>query len=152
MHKIWKEKNAYPESENDNGETITSRKGIANVFGELYSKLYAETQPGEEGQELQNMETKMDNEKKATAKAWEMKYQGSHKKKYKLPLTNSKKEKASDNNGIRAEDIKTCDATTKEMIRQIFNEVLKQDECTPETWRITRIKVIYKKRKRGRGW
>ena len=35
-----------------------------------------------------------------------------------------KKGKASDNNGIRAEDIKTCDDTTKEMIRQIFNEVM----------------------------
>ena len=56
-----------------------------------------------------------------------------------------KKGKASDNNGIWAEDIKTCDATTKEMIRQIFNEVLKQDDCTPETWRRQRIKVIYKK-------
>ena len=44
-----------------------------------------------------------------------------------------KKGKASDNNGIRAEDLKTCDATTTEMIRHIFNEVLKQDDCTPET-------------------
>ena len=34
---------------------------------------------------------------------------------------------------------------TKEMIRQIFNEVLKQDDCTPETWRRIRIRVIYKK-------
>ena len=32
------------------------------------------------------------------------------------------------------------------MIRQIFNEVLKQDDCTPETWRRIRIKVIYKKK------
>ena len=44
-----------------------------------------------------------------------------------------KKGKASDNKGIRAEDIKTCDDTTKEMIRQIFNEVIKQGICTPET-------------------
>ena len=50
------------------------------------------------------------------------------------------KGKASDNNGIRAEDIKTRDDT-----RQIFNEVLKQEDCTPETWRRTRVKVIYKK-------
>ena len=75
-----------------------------------------------------------------------MKYQNSHKMKYRLPLIASKKGKASDNNGIRAEDIKTCDETTKEMIRQIFNEVMKQEDCTPETWRRIRIKVIYKKR------
>ena len=41
--------------------------------------------------------------------------------------------KAGDSNGIRAEEIKTCDEETKEMVRQIFNEVLKQNECTPGT-------------------
>ena len=50
-------------------------------------------------------------------------------------IDNLRKGKASDNHGIRAEDIKTCDETTKEMIRQIFNEVLKQEDCTPKTWR-----------------
>ena len=35
--------------------------------------------------------------------------------------------KASDNNGIRAEDIKNCDAATKEKMKQIFYEVLKQE-------------------------
>ena len=33
------------------------------------------------------------------------------------------------------------------MIRQIFNKVLKQDDCTPETCRIIRMKIIYKKEK-----
>ena len=44
-----------------------------------------------------------------------------------------KKGKASDNYGFRAEDVKTCDDTTKEMIGQIFNDVIKQGSCTPET-------------------
>ena len=56
-----------------------------------------------------------------------------------------KKGEAGDSNGIRAEDIKACDEETKEMMRQIFNEVLKQRDCTPEAWRRIRIKVIYKK-------
>ena len=56
-----------------------------------------------------------------------------------------KKDKASDNIAIRAEDIKTCYDTTKEMIRRIFNEVIKQDDCTPETSRRIRIKVIHEK-------
>ena len=51
-----------------------------------------------------------------------------------------KKGKASDNNGIRAEDIKICDNETKEMIKLIFDEVLKQESCTPEIWRSTQIK------------
>ena len=34
---------------------------------------------------------------------------------------------------------------TKEWVRQIFNEVLHQKDCTLETWRKIRIKVIYKK-------
>ena len=50
-------------------------------------------------------------------------------------IDNLERGKASDNHGIRAEDIKTCDETTKEMIRQIFNEVFKQEDCTPKTWR-----------------
>ena len=31
------------------------------------------------------------------------------------------------------------------MIRQIFNEVLKQEDCTTTIWRIIRIKMIHKK-------
>ena len=50
-------------------------------------------------------------------------------------IDNLNEGKASGNNGIRAEDIKTRAETTKETIRQIFNEVLKQEDCTPETWR-----------------
>ena len=62
-----------------------------------------------------------------------MKYQISHKKEIQAAIDSLKKGKASDSNEIRAEDIKACDETTKEMIRQKFNEVLKQDDCTPET-------------------
>ena len=63
-----------------------------------------------------------------------------------------KKGRSADGNGIRAEDIKACDDETKEMVRQIFNEIVKQNEFTPEAWRKVRIKVIHKKRKRGRCW
>ena len=57
----------------------------------------------------------------------------------------TQKKKAGDSNGIRVEDIKTCGEETKEIVRQIFNEVLNQRECTPEAWRRITIKVIYKK-------
>ena len=32
------------------------------------------------------------------------------------------------------------------MVRQIFNEIIKQNEFTPETWKKVRIKVIHKNR------
>ena len=106
---------------NCEGETITSRKGIAHVQGEFYSKLYAETQFGESSEK----ESCSEDVKHEIPKFTQDEVQ--------IAIDNFEKGKASDNNGIRAEDIKTCDATTKEMIRQIFNEVLKQDDCTPET-------------------
>ena len=34
--------------------------------------------------------------------------------------------KSPDSNGIRAEDIKACDDETREMMRQIFNEIIKK--------------------------
>ena len=34
---------------------------------------------------------------------------------------------------------------TKEWIRQIFNEIVQQEDCTPQTWRRIRMKVIPKK-------
>ena len=41
----------------------------------------------------------------------------------------------SDGMKIRAEDIKACDDETREMVRQIFNEIIKQNEVTPEAWK-----------------
>ena len=46
-----------------------------------------------------------------------------------------KKGKSPDSNGIRAEDIKACDDGTRKMVRQIFNEIIKQNEFTPEAWK-----------------
>ena len=64
----------------------------------------------------------------------------------------SLKSTASDNNGIRAEDIKTCDETTKEMIRQTFNEVLKQEDCTPRNMENNTYKSDVQKKQCGRSW
>ena len=63
-----------------------------------------------------------------------------------------KKGKSPNSNGIRAEDIKACDDETREMVRQIFNEIIMQIEITPEAWKKVKIKVIYKKRRYGKCW
>ena len=61
-------------------------------------------------------------------------------------LNKLKKVKSPDSNGIRAEDIKARDDETREMVRQIFNEIIKQNDFTPESWQKVRIKVIHKEK------
>ena len=56
-----------------------------------------------------------------------------------------KKGKSADSNGIRAEDVKACNEETREIVRQIFNEIIKQNEFTPEPWKKVKIKVLHKK-------
>ena len=56
-----------------------------------------------------------------------------------------KKGKSPDSNGIRAEDITACDEETRDMVRQLFNEIIKRNNFTPEVWKKVKIKVIYKK-------
>ena len=57
----------------------------------------------------------------------------------------SKNVKSRDSDGIRAEDIKACDDETREMVRQILNEIIKQNEFTPDAWKKVKIKVLHKK-------
>ena len=66
-------------------------------------------------------------------------------KNYKMQLANSKKGKSPDGNGIRAEDIKDCNDETREMVRQLFNEIIKRNNFTPEEWKRVKVKVIHKK-------
>ena len=72
-------------------------------------------------------------------------YQRSRQKSCKTQSANSKKFKSPDSNGIRAEDIKACDDETREMVRQLFNEIIKRKNFTPEEWKKVKIKVIHKK-------
>ena len=58
--KSMKKRILIPKSKNMKGETITSRKGIADVFGEFYAKLYdgCEETGTKEEDELDTEETK----------------------------------------------------------------------------------------------
>ena len=58
--------------------------------------------------------------------------------------TASKKEKAKDNSGVRAEQLKIA-VTKRRKNHTIFNEIVQRDDFTPKSWRKIRIKVIYKK-------
>ena len=63
----------------------------------------------------------------------------------KMPSTASKKGKAKNSSGVRAEQLKNCSDATKEQIRMIFNEITRLENFTPKSWRRIRIQVIYKK-------
>ena len=66
-------------------------------------------------------------------------------KELRAAINKLKKGKSPDSNGIRAEDVKACDDETREMVRQIFNDIIKRNEFTPEAWKKVKIKVIHKK-------
>ena len=90
---------------NEKGECITSRKGIANAFGEFYKRLY-------EDSEKDDSEHEMSDDKRILEITTE---------ELQSAISKLKTGKSPDGNGIRAEDIKDCDDETREMMRQIFN-------------------------------
>ena len=63
MHKNLEEEECSSRKvKNDKDETITSKNGSATVFGELYSKLYAEERFGEEVQDPHKSDTRTNTE------------------------------------------------------------------------------------------
>ena len=115
--------------QNEKGECITSRKGIVDTFGEFYKRLYEDS-----GKDNSEHETKDD---KRIPEITSEELQSA--------ISKFKADKSPDGNGIRAEDIKDCSDETREMMRQIFNEVIIRNNFTPEEWKKVKIKVIYKK-------
>ena len=137
-------------TKNEKGETVTSRKGIANVFGDFHSKLHDQ----ERDDNVEYDHCRDEKNKSLRRQVNEDKINEIlefSKMRCRLQSTTWKKGKASDCNGVRVEDIEACSEKTKEMTRQIFNEILKQEDCTPTTLRRIRIKVIHKKGRCGRG-
>ena len=114
---------------NEKGECITSRKGIADTFGEFYKRLY-------EDNEKDNSEHEMSDDKRIPEITSE---------ELQSAISKLKTGKSPDGNGIRAEDIKDCDDEMREMMRQIFNEIIKRNNFTPDEWKKVKIKVIHKK-------
>ena len=112
---------------NDKGECITSRKGIADAFGEFYKRLYEDKEKDDSEHELGDDDnyssTDVHNNTEETAGIPEITTEELHSAISKL-----KKGKSPDSNGIRAEDVKACDEETREIERRIFNEIIKRNE------------------------
>ena len=116
---------------NEKGECITSRKGIADAFGEFYRRLYEDSEKDDSEHEMS------DGKRIREITAEELQIQSA--------ISKLKTGKSPDGNGIRTEDIKACDDETREMVRQIFNEIVKRNNFTPDEWKKVKIKVIHKK-------
>ena len=114
--KTAKKKVLITKIKNEKGECITSRKGIADTFGEFYRRLY-------EDSEKDNSEHEMSDDKRIPEiKSEEL----------QSAISKLKTGKSPDGNGIRAEDIKDCNDETREMMRHIFNEIIKRNNFTPD--------------------
>ena len=114
---------------NEKGECITSRKGIADAFGEFYKRLY-------EDKERDDFEHEMSHDRRIPEITTE---------ELQSAISKLKTGKSPDSNGIRAEEIKACDDETREMMRQFFNEIIKRNNFTLDEWKKVKIKVIHKK-------
>ena len=99
----------FPKVKNKKGETINTRQGIANVFDEIYESLY-EGEEDDEEWELSRALKKMKDYLTNTTP-----FQNLQKKmRSKMQSTTSKKRKAKDSSGVRAEQLKNCSDNTKE--------------------------------------
>ena len=114
---------------NEKSECITSRKGIADTFGEFYKRLYEDSGKDDSEQEMRG-------DKRIPEITTE---------ELQSAISKLKTGKSPDSNGIRAEDIKACNDETRELMRQIFNEIIKRNNFTPDEWKKVKIKVIHKK-------
>ena len=112
--------------QNDKGECITSRKGIAEVFGEFNKRFSDDNEKDDSEQELGHADnyssTNVHNNN-----IGEMAGIPDIKTEELQPAINKlRKGKSPDSKGIRAEDVEACDEETREMVRQIFNEIIKR--------------------------
>lgn len=96
---------------NKKGECITSEKGIADAFGEFYKRLH-------EDSERDDSEHEVSDDKRIPEITTE---------ELQSAISKLKTGKSPDSNGIRAEDIKACNDETRELMRQIFNEIIKRN-------------------------
>ena len=131
---------------NEKGETITSRKGIANVFGEFHKTLNDDNEQEESEQEIAENENESSTDVHNNNANEMTRIPEITSEELRTAINKLKKGKFPDSNGIRAEDIKACDDETREMVRQIFNEIINQNDFTRGAWKKVKIKVKNKKK------
>ena len=124
-----------PNIRNKDGEAEKTRQGNANVFAKFYEELHK----GEDEQDDEDKSSRIDQENVDSSQNETI------PEFTKEEIHRLKKGKAKDNSGVRAEQLKICSEDTKEKIRTILNDIARQDDFTPNSWRRIRIQVIHKK-------
>ena len=110
--KSVKKKVLIMKKKNDKGECITSRKGIADVFGEFYKRLYEDNEKDDTEHEVNDDDNYSNtdvhnNDTEETAGIPEITTE-----ELQTAINKLKKGKSPDSKGIRAEDVKACDEAT----------------------------------------
>ena len=121
---------------------LNTRQVIANVFAEFYEILYE----GEEDDEEKRTESRSEEDERIPDQ--HIPIPEFTKIEFEDAIDRLKKGKAKNSRGVRAEQLKNCSDNTKERIRMIFNEIIRQEHFTPKSWGKIRIQVIYKKEQR----
>ena len=111
------------------GNLVTDKEGIANVFADFYAELYRALLPKATklNHEITKTPDPITQEELANA------------------LKQMKRGKASDEAGVAAEMLKDASQSLHDAVLDLFNEVLSCKLAPPEAWTRTRLTVIYKK-------
>ena len=119
---------------NDKGECITSRKGIADAFGEFYKRLYEDNEKDDSEHEVNDDDNYSNTDVHNNDTEEMTRIPEITTEELQTAVNKLEKGKSPDSNGIRAEDVKACDDETRETVRQSFNEIIKRQELTLGDW------------------
>ena len=115
---------------NKEGNELKDVKGIADVFAEFYESLYKDSNKHE-------FMLSCDDEVKEVDKITG--------KEVRAQLKRMKKKKAAYDKGIVSELLNEGSEALVEAIASIFTEILKPKSEVPESWRLSSIRVMFKK-------
>ena len=104
-----------PKVRNDRDETITSRKGVTNIFDWFYRKLFESNETEEKLQNILRHETT--DEERINGEDHNITISLITDEKSQTVINKLKKGKVSENNDIRVEDSKNYDAAKKEKVK-----------------------------------
>ena len=125
--KSGRKKTLIPKVKSDEGETITSRNGIANVSS--HSKLYAEDQLGEEVQDPHNSEMRMSTGRESRIDNVKNEIPEFTQDEVQTAIDKLKKGKARDKQRIRTESDKARGLHTRNLEKKNIKVIYRKREC-----------------------
>ena len=115
------------------GEVVSSKKEIANVFATFYEQLFHAAGPDV----AWNVEPVCESDWAAFSR-----FTGTEVGQQIRKMTNSK---SADQAGVIAELLKACDEKVLELIAALFDDVMDPQTQIPQSWCMTKLKVLLKK-------